>query len=89
MNKVFTIILIKYLNYHNIFLIKDVIKFLKLIKINNYAIELKKNKQSFFNLIYNLNLIKQKMLKTYIKIGLANNFISFFKFFIRKFKFFN
>ena len=37
-------ILIKYFNYSNIFLIKNTIKFLKYIEINDYIIKLEKNK---------------------------------------------
>ena len=48
---------------------------LKYIKINNHTIELEKNKQLFFYLIYSLKLIKLKILKTYIKVNQTNNFI--------------
>ena len=34
----------------------------------SFTIDLKKNKQTFYNLIYSLRLIKLKTLKTYIKI---------------------
>ena len=43
--------------------------------INEYAIELKENKQPLFGPIYNLGLIELEMLKIYIKTNLANGFI--------------
>lgn len=72
LNKI--IILAEYLDYADIFLFKFVVK---LIKHNNsdYAIELEKNKQLSYSLIYSLELIKLKTLKTYIKSNLANSFI--------------
>ena len=73
-------ILIKYFNYYNIFLIKNTVKFLKYIKINNYIIKIEKDKQLFFRFIYSLKPIKLKILKIYIKINLVNGFIWFFKF---------
>ena len=74
-NKVLTDILVKYSNYNNIFLVKNVIKFSKYIKIINYIIKLEKNNQLFFKPIYSQRLIELEMLKTYIKINLTNNFI--------------
>ena len=88
-NKVSIIILIKYSNYSNIFLIKNIIDFFEYIKINDYIIKLEKSKQLFFKLIYNLGLIKLKMLKTYIKTNLVNNFIQSFKTLVKIFIFFN
>ena len=70
-----TIILIKYSNYSNIFLVKYTIEFLEYTKINNHAIKLKKGKQLPFRSIYNLELVELKILKTYIKINIANSFI--------------
>ena len=64
-----------YINYSNIFLIKNAIKLLKYTKINNYAIKLEKNKQSLFNSIYSLELVELEILKIYIKTSLVNNFI--------------
>ena len=43
-NIIFTIILIEYFNYNNVFLAKNIIKSLKYIKINDYIIKLKKDK---------------------------------------------
>ena len=70
----------EYLNYNNVFLANNTVKLLEYIRINNYIIKLKKNKQLYFGLIYSLESVKLEMLKTYIKINLANSFICFFKF---------
>ena len=74
------IIIKKYLDYINIFLPKFIVKFLK-YNNNNYVIKLKKSKQLYYNSIYNLIIIKLKILIIYIKINLVNNFIWFLKFF--------
>ena len=50
-------------------------KLLENTKINEYIIKLEKSKQPPFKLIYSLKLIKLEILKTYIKINLANGFI--------------
>ena len=68
---------------------KYIIKLLKYININNYIIKFKKNKQSFFKLIYSLKLIKLKILKIYIKINLINKLIKLFKSYTKNFIFFN
>lgn len=57
------------------------IKFLKYDN-NNYAIKLKKSKQLLYNLIYSLELMKLEILKAYIKLNLANDFIQLFKSYI-------
>lgn len=44
-------VLAKYLNYNNIFLAKNITKLSEHLKINNYIIELKKDKQLFFDSI--------------------------------------
>ena len=49
--------------------------FLKYTRINNYTIKLEKDKQPSFKFICSLKLIELKILKTYIEINLANNFI--------------
>ena len=71
--------MVEYSNYSNIFLAENIAKFLEYIKINNHIIKLEKSKQLSFDLIYNLKLIKLKILKTYIKINLVNSFIKPFK----------
>ena len=81
--------MVEYFNYNNVFSMKNAIKVLEYIEMNNYTIKLKKDKQLPFGLIYSLRLVKLKILKTYIKINLANNFICFFKFLARVPIFFN
>ena len=44
-------------------------------RINEYAIELKNDKQPPYRPIYSLGLVELETLKTYIKINLANGFI--------------
>ena len=44
----------------------------------NHAIDLVNDKQSLYDPIYNLNKIKLKTLREYIKINLLNNFIRLF-----------
>lgn len=60
------LILVKYSDYNNTFLIKKIAKLLKYIRIKNYIIKLKKDKQLFFSLIYSLELVKLKTVKIYI-----------------------
>ena len=74
-NKTLIIVLIKYSDYSNIFLTENLAEFLEHIKINNYVINLKKDKQLFFGSSYSLRLVELKILKTYIEINLANGFI--------------
>ena len=74
-NKVFTIIQVKYYNYNNTFLAKNKTKLSKYIKINDYVIKLEENKQPQFELIYSLEPMQLKTLKTYIKTNWANGFI--------------
>lgn len=47
--------------------------------INNYAIKQKEDKQPVFGQIYNLGLVKLKILKIYIETNLVNSFIQHFK----------
>ena len=69
----------KYSNYNNIFLAKNAAKLPDNSRINEYAIKLGQGKQPLFGSIYSLKLVELKMLKTYIKTNLANDFIFFFK----------
>lgn len=52
---------------------------LEQINLNDYIIKLKNDKQLFYKLIYSLNLVKLKILKTYIKTYLKTRFIHLFK----------
>ena len=80
---------LKYFDYNNIFLTKNIIEFLKYISIYNYIIKLKRCNQLFLIAIYNIKIIKLEILKTCIKINLINNFIWFFKLFAKIIIFFN
>ena len=73
--KAFIIVLAKFFDYSNIFLIENAAKFSEHIKLNKYAIEQKEGKQSLFRLIYSLGLVELKILKPYIKTNLANDLI--------------
>ena len=68
-------ILIKYLDFLEVFSKKKALVLPKMIKLNQYIVKLEKDKQLFSKLIYSLSLIKLKMFKIYIKINLANGFI--------------
>ena len=70
-----TAILAKCFNYNNVFSIKNVIKLLKHTGINDHAIELEKDKQPSFELIYSQKPIELEIIKIYIKTNLANYFI--------------
>ena len=78
-DKAFTKVLVKYFNYNNVFLVKNIIKLSEYIGMNNDAIKLEKIKYQLFGLIYSQKLIKLETLKTYIETNLANNFICLFK----------
>ena len=77
-NKASIEILVKYFNYSNVFSIENTIKIQENTRINEHAIKLEEDKQSLFGLIYSLELVKLEILKIYIKINLANNFIQLF-----------
>lgn len=72
-DEIFTAILIKYFNYKDVFLIKNIIKLIDQIKINEYSIKLNIGKQPLFGLIYSERPVKSEILKTYIKTNLINN----------------
>ena len=65
----------KYSNYNNVFLAKNIAELLENTKINQYAIELEEDKQLYFGPIYSLGFMKLETLKTYNKTNLANDFI--------------
>ena len=78
-DKAFFEIPAKYSNNSDIFSAENAIELTKNTGINKHAIELKKGKQSLFGLIYSLELVELEILKTYIKINLANGFVWGFK----------
>ena len=65
----------EYSNYNNVFSAKYAVKLLKHTEMNDYAIKLEKSKQPTFGPIYSLGPVELEILKTYIKITLANGFI--------------
>ena len=65
----------KYADYTDIFSLNSAAKLLKYTNINNHPINLIDVKQPSYSLIYSLEPDKSKILKTYIKTNLANNFI--------------
>lgn len=69
----------KYTDFAYISLLKLATKLPKYIDINNHAIELIDNQQLLYSPIYNLSLVKLKILKTYIKNNLAHGFIKLSK----------
>lgn len=82
------IFLAKYFNSANIFSKKSVMKLSKCFNINKHLINLKLGKELLYGAIYSLKPVKLKILKTYIKINLANSFIWLSKSFIGAFIFF-
>lgn len=76
------IIPIKYLEYLKFFFPNFIRKLLKYININNHLINLINDKKPPYSPIYSLKLIKLKILKIYIRINLANDFIEPFKLYI-------
>lgn len=77
--KTFFTILIKYLDFTNIFSEKFAMVLPKYTKINKYDIDLKENKLLLYGFIYNLRLVELKTINTYIKTNLNNSFTYFSK----------
>ena len=69
----------EYSDYSSIFSAENATELPKHNGINEYAIELEEDKQPLFGPIYSLGPVELEMLKTYIKINLANGFIWPFK----------
>lgn len=69
------IVLDKYLDFGEVFPKKSAIKLSKHFNINKYLIDLELGKQPLYGLIYNLRLVKLKILKNYLKTNLVNGFI--------------
>ena len=61
-------ILTEYSNYNDVFSTKYVANLLEYIKINNYAIKLKKDKQPLFGPIYSLDLVMLEILKLTLRL---------------------
>ena len=69
----------KYFNFSDVFSLDFVVKLLDHIRMNDYLINLLKDKQPPYSPIYSLELVELKILKIYIKDKLASNFIRPFK----------
>ena len=78
-NKAPTKVPTEYSDYSNVFSAEYAMELPKNTRINEYAIELKEDKQSPFRSIYSLKPVELETLKTYIKTNLANGFIRPFK----------
>ena len=75
-----TKILTKYSDFLDIFSSDSTVKLLENIRINNYSINLLKDKQPPYSPIYSLELVELEMLKIYIKANLTSDVIKLFKF---------
>lgn len=62
-NKVLVEVLGKFIEYIDVFSKEVATKLLKHIEINNHSIDLKKDKQLLYKLIYSLKLVKLEILK--------------------------
>ena len=60
-----------------------VIEMLKYLDINRYIINLNKDKELLYKLIYSFKLIKLKTFKIYININIINSFICLSKLFTK------
>lgn len=78
-DKVLTKVVAKYIDYADIFLFNLVIELLKNTNINQYAIELVKNKHLLYGFIYTSSLVELQTLKAYIKTYPKTGFIWLFK----------
>ena len=68
-------VLVKDLDFADVFLEKSANILLEQIEINEYAIKLKKGKQPPYRLIYSLRPVKLETFKIYSDTNLANGFI--------------
>ena len=65
----------EYANFLDIFSKKSAIVLFEYSNINKHAIDLESSKQPSYKPVYSLSLVELEILKTYIKINLANGFI--------------
>lgn len=61
----------EYLDFSNIFSKIEALMLLAITHLNQYALKLQKSQQLLYGLIYNLGLVKFKILKTYIENNLT------------------
>ena len=74
-NEAPTEVLVEYSDYSNVFSTENAAELSENTGMNKHAIELEEDNQPPFGPIYSLRPVELKMLKTYIKINLANSFI--------------
>lgn len=72
-------VLAEYLDFANVFSKELATMLPKHTKINTHAIDLEKNKQPPYGLIYSLGSVELEILNTYIETNLVNGFIYPFK----------
>ena len=70
-----TKVLVKYLNFADVFSPDLAFELPKHTRINDHAIELVNGQQKLYGPIYNVGLMELETLKAYIEINLANGFI--------------
>lgn len=78
--KIVVIVPAEYSDFTNVFSDKLAAILQEHIEINTHPINLEESKQLPYELIYSLKPVELKILKTYIKTNLANDFIRFSKF---------
>lgn len=74
-DKALTEVLLKYVDYVDVFSFDRAMELPENININEHAIELEEGKQLSYELIYSLNPVELETLKTYIKTHLKIGFI--------------
>ena len=74
-NKAPTKVPAEYSKYSNVFSAENAAELLENTRMNEHAIKLEEDKQLPFGPIYSLRPVELEILKTYIKINLANGFI--------------
>ena len=70
---------LKYSDYSNIFLAKNIAELSENTKMNKHAIELEDDKQPTFRPIYSLEQVELETLKTYMKTNPTNSFVQLSK----------
>ena len=73
-------ILAEYSNFSNVFFSDSTAELPEYTRINDHSINLLNNKQLLYSMIYSLKPVELEILKTYIKVNLASNFIKLPKF---------
>lgn len=87
-NNISIAIFFKYVDFADVSFLKFAAKLSEHTRINNHLINLVDDQKLSYESIYSLDSVKLKMLKIYIKINLANNFIQTSKLLTRAIIFF-